>query len=128
MDAQPVPETQAAELLRLVLPDKQWTEFQETDAVEVVGSRGIYRIRTHGTTAILNPNSRQQFATGCLQLSIAAPPADRVIAEFVLIRNAEALYWKTANIFSAPVHETAVLLLTLLDTILMFICVLRILG
>ncbi len=33
----------------------------------------------------------------CLQLSVPAPPHDRVIAEYMLIRNDEDLYWRTAH-------------------------------
>lgn len=40
------------------------------------------------------------LAYACLQLSVTAPSYDRVVAEYLLLKNAEDAYWKTANVFS----------------------------
>jgi hypothetical protein len=58
-----------------------------------------------------------------LQLTVPAPVHDRIIAECMLIRNDENLYWRTANIFPMRMDErvfvlflAALLDLTLLAT------------
>ena len=53
-------------------------------------------------------------AYACLQLSIPAPTYDRMVAEYLLIRNAEDIYWKTANIFSRSGNEFGIATLFLI--------------
>jgi len=91
-------ENGARELLRSILSDKQWNQFNQTGILEIAAKGGIYRIRTHGPTQVLDSETRRLVATTRLQLATPASAKDRVIAEYLFIRNDENLYWQTANI------------------------------
>src|SRR3989304_6532390 len=101
MDKPESPDARARELLRRILPEPQWTQFDETGVVEVSGSRGIYQMSCRELTRVFDSQTKRLRVTTCLQLSIPAPAADRIIAEYVLIQNDADLYWQTANIFPA---------------------------
>jgi hypothetical protein len=81
----------ARQLLRQVLPEKSWNELEEKGTIQYTGKRGT-----------------------CLQLSVPAPTYDRMVAEYLLIRNAEDVYWKTANIFSRSGNEFGIAALFLI--------------
>ena len=114
-------DTRASELLRCMLPEGQWAQFSETGILEVPGSRGTYRICVRDLTRVVDSHSGRPFASACLQLSVPAPVQDRIIAEYVLIRNDEDLYWRTANIFPAGLDNRAlvVFLAALLNVMLL---------
>jgi len=126
MDTEQTARVRATELLRLILPEKEWLDFQETAVIEVRGLRGLYRISAYDSTEILNPGAGHRIASACLQLSIPAPVQDRMIAEYLLIRNAEDLYWTTANIFKPQSGDSAVVLMAVIDILLLGLCVLQI--
>jgi hypothetical protein len=117
------PENTAKILLRRILPETQWEQFNETETVEIPGSRGIYRVSTRELTRVLDPQTRRPRASACLQLTVPAPVHDRVIAEYMLIQNDEDLYWRTANFFPAGLENRvlAEFLLTALDVLLLVI-------
>jgi hypothetical protein len=100
-----VAKDKARQLLRSILPEKTWTAFEEKGVIQFAGKRGTYVISPHTQTEIRNAASGRCVAYACLQLSIPAPTYDRMIAEYLLIRNVEDVYWKTANIFSPRGNE-----------------------
>jgi hypothetical protein len=98
----------ARQLLRSILPENTWTELEEKGFIQFVGKRGTYLIFSHTQTEIRDAASGRCIAYACLQLSIPAPTYDRMIAEYLLIRNAEDVYWKTANIFCPRGNECGI--------------------
>jgi hypothetical protein len=123
-------EYRAKELLCRVLPEDEWVRFTETGTLEVPGSRGTYRISPFAQTILVDSQTRRPIAGTCLQLSIPTPPHDRVIAEYILIRNNEDLYWQTANIFPVGLsnRDLMVFLAALLDVTLLMMVIVRLVG
>jgi hypothetical protein len=95
----------ARQLLRSILPENMWPELEEKGVIRCTGKRGTYVISPYSQTEIRDAASGRCLAYACLQLSIPAPSYDRMVAEYLLIRNAEDVYWKTANIFSRNGNE-----------------------
>ena len=91
------PEVKARQLLCDVLPKKATQEFLEKNSFHVEGKVGIYRISRDAQTEIYR-NGRL-VASGCLQLTVFAPTYDRMLAEYLVLKNDERLYWTKANIF-----------------------------
>ena len=108
------------ELLHSVLPDPAWTVFRENGIVEYAGKCGIYTISAGEQTVIRDARSGRTIAHACLQLSIFAPAYDRMAAEYLILKNAEDLYWRTANIFDNPYEHIAEVLLIIFDSVLLF--------
>jgi len=104
----------ARQLLHSVLPESQWGELQDKGVFQLVGKRGNYVISPYSQTEIRDSSSGRCVAYACLQLSIPAPTYDRMVAEYLLIRNAEDVYWKTANIFSRSGNEFGIATLFLI--------------
>ena len=71
-------------------------------------------ISPYSQTEIRDSTTGRCVAYACLQLSIPAPTYDRMVAEYLLIRNAEDVYWKTANIFSRTGNEFGIATLFLI--------------
>ncbi len=119
------PDARARELLRHVLTERQWTQFDETGVFEVSGSRGTYQMSCRELTRVLDPQTSRLLVTTCLQLSVSAPAPDRLIAEYLLILNDEDLYWRTANVFPTGTdnRSLAVFLVLLLDVFLFAVLV-----
>lgn len=95
----------ARQLLKTVVTEKEWEELEEKNALTIVGKKGIYVILPYSITQIFDSNSKRCTAYACLQLTIPAPTFDRMVAEYLLIKNDEEKYWKTANIFSRNRNE-----------------------
>jgi len=104
----------ARQLLRYVLPESSWAELEERGVIQFTGKRGTYVISPYSQTEIRDSSSGKCVAYACLQLSIPAPTYDRMVAEYLLIRNAEDVYWKTANIFSRSGNEFGIATLFLI--------------
>ena len=104
----------ARELLRSILPESSWVDLEERGVIHYVGKRATYVISPYSQTEIRDTSSGRCLAYACLQLSIAAPTYDRMVAEYLLIRNAEDAYWKTANIFSRGGNEFGIATLFLI--------------
>ena len=104
----------ARQLLRSVLPDNAWSELEERGVIQYTGKRGTYVISPYSQTEIRDTASGRCVAYACLQLSIPAPTYDRMVAEYLLIRNSEDVYWKTANIFSRTGNEFGIATLFLI--------------
>src|SRR5262245_884046 len=104
----------ARQLLRYVLPESSWFDLEEKGIIQYSGKRGHYVISPYSQTEIRDNVSGRCVAYACLQLSIPAPTYDRMVAEYLLIRNAEDLYWKTANIFSRSGNEFGIATLFLM--------------
>lgn len=91
----------ARALLLRVLPDRERDQFNATGAVFVRGKRETYVINPYSQTEIRYRDRGGERVVGyaCLQTCIPLPTYDRMIAEFLLLRNDEERYLKTANIF-----------------------------
>jgi len=104
----------ARQLLRSILPDRSWSELEEKGVIQIQGERGHYVISPYSQTEIRDNSSGRCIAYACLQLSIPAPTYDRMVAEYLLIKNSEDVYWKTANIFSRTGNEFGIATLFLI--------------
>ena len=104
----------ARQLLRSILPESSWTELEQRGVIQYAGKRGTYVISPYSQTEIRDTSSGRCIAYACLQLSIPAPTYDRMVAEYLLIKNAEEVYWKTANIFSRTGNEFGIATLFLI--------------
>ena len=104
----------ARQLLRTVLPESAWLDLEERGVILYTGKRGTYVISPYSQTEIRDSASGRCVAYACLQLSIPAPTYDRMVAEYLLIRNSEDVYWKTANIFSRTGNEFGIATLFLI--------------
>jgi hypothetical protein len=113
-DAFDCPVEKARQLLRKTLPDDVWSRFQASDVLELNGRRGTYLIIAHSLTKIYHPITGQCTGYACLQLSTSAPDYDRMLVEYLLLKNDEDEYWRTANIFS-PASDITVFFLIFFD-------------
>lgn len=104
----------ARQLLRYILPENAWGDLEERGVIQYSGKRGTYVISPYSQTEIRDSATGRCMAYACLQLSIPAPTYDRMVAEYLLIRNAEDVYWKTANIFSRTGNEFGIATLFLI--------------
>jgi hypothetical protein len=104
----------ARQLLKSILPESSWNELEDRGVIQYVGKRGTYVISPYSQTEIRDSSSGRCMAYACLQLSIPAPTYDRMVAEYLLLRNAEETYWKTANIFSRTGNEFGIATLFLI--------------
>jgi hypothetical protein len=104
----------ARQLLRSILPENAWSELEEKGIIRLEGKRANYVISPYSQTEIRDCSSGRCVAYACLQLSIPAPTYDRMVAEYLLIKNAEDVYWKTANIFSRSGNEFGIATLFLI--------------
>ena len=104
----------ARQLLRQVLPEALWRNFQNSGIIDLTGDRGRYIITPNSQTEIRDKVSGRYVAYACLQLSIPAPKYDRMVAEYLLLRNAEDVYWKTANVFYRNQSDFGIAILLLL--------------
>jgi hypothetical protein len=116
----------ARELLQSILSEEQWNRFNHAGTLELAAKAGIYRLSTNGPTKVLDSESRGVVAiTRVPQTAISA--RDRVIAEYLLIRNDENLYWQTATITPepAPSRRPLVFLLAAFDVMMLLILLAR---
>ena len=104
----------ARQLLRQILPESSWSELEEKGIIQYAGKRCTYVISPYSQTEIRDNASGRCLAYACLQLSIPAPTYDRMVAEYLLIKNAEDVYWKTANVFSRSGNEFGIAALFLI--------------
>lgn len=91
----------ARRLFKSVVREKiDWEDEAEArGSVRIKGQQGEYLISSHYQTAIYNLKNGRQMASACLQLTVPAPVFDRMLAEYLLLKNDENFYWRTANIF-----------------------------
>ena len=108
------PAEKARQLLRKALPDDVWSRFVASDVLEFNGQRGTYLIIAHSLTKIYHPVSGRCTGYACLQLSSSAPDYDRMLVEYLLLKNSEDEYWNTANIFG-PASDITILFLIFFD-------------
>jgi hypothetical protein len=106
-------------LLKSVVSDDQWTGLEKNGVIVFTGQRNVYVLSPTSQTEIHDKDSGRLLARACLQLSIPAPGGDRLIAEYLILKNDEDLYWRTANIFSKIEWDIAVPMLILGDMILL---------
>ena len=105
----------ARQLLCEILPENALREFLTNGFFHHEGNGVTYRICEQSQTEIYG-NGRLS-ATACLQLSIPAPGCDRMIAEYLILKNDEAFYWNTANVFPAKttILDSRLFLIATLD-------------
>jgi hypothetical protein len=86
-------------LLLGILPPLERERFSNGGVVHVTGSRSgdVYEISPSSQTVIYHRG--QVNAQSCLQLSMPFPTYDRMVAEYLLIKNDENLYLQKANVF-----------------------------
>ena len=113
------PNERARHVARAVLPDATWSAFEEKGFITLRGKRGEYIISPHSQTEIREPRTGRHVGQACLQLSIPAPACDRMITEYLLLKNAEDFYWQTANIFGGGAVGMLESLFALLDIALL---------
>jgi hypothetical protein len=89
----------ARRLLCEILPETALREFLTRGFFHYEGKGVVYRICEESQTEMYG-NGRL-LATACLRLSVPAPGCDRMIAEYLILKNNEAFYWNTANVFPA---------------------------
>jgi len=104
----------ARQLLKYILPKNSWKELEETGVFQITGKQGIYFISSPHQTEIRDLKSGRIVAYACLQMTIPAPIYDRMVAEYLLIKNNEDVYWKTANIFHRSGNELGIAILFLI--------------
>jgi hypothetical protein len=112
------PQEKARRLLHSVLPDDLRIKMKRENAIQITGKRGIYILSPDRLTEIRDVSTGRRLGGSCLQLSIAAPAYDRMLAEYLILKNAEDFYWKTANIFDQSSVNLGVSLLAVLDFLL----------
>jgi hypothetical protein len=87
------------QLLKCILPFAARQEFENSGTITVRGQRGTtYRIAPNAQTEMIEPDGRR-FGWACLQSTVPVPCYDRMIAEYLLLRNDESRYLTTANLF-----------------------------
>lgn len=93
----------ANELLKRILTDEEFLYYEKEFCVNVVGAKWDYRIFSDGLTHIREHGSNVVIYTACLQIEPvegkSAPRADRIVMEYLLIKNDEERYLSTANLF-----------------------------
>lgn len=114
LDAYERAKEKARQLLREIVSESEWRQFEDKGVIRVAGKRGDYLIDPHSQTEIRERHNGRRIGYACLQLSIPVPTYDRMVAEYLLIKNAEDAYWKTANIFSRNGNEIGIATLFLI--------------
>jgi hypothetical protein len=109
----------ARQLLCEILPSQAREEFLSRGFFHHEGRIGLYRISRSSQTEIYR-NGRLT-ACSCLQLTIPSPSYDRMIAEYLILKCDERLYWNTANVFPvrSEVFDPATLTVLVLDLALL---------
>ena len=87
----------ARQLLCEILPREAREEFLTRGYFHHEGKVGVYRISRSSQTEIYR-NGRLS-ACACLQLTIPSPSYDRMVAEYLILKCDESLYWNKANVF-----------------------------
>ena len=108
----------ALQLLRMALPDALWSELVKSGIIQFTGQRANYLISCHSRTKVYDRTTGQCLAYSCVQLSIEAPDYDRMLAEYLMLKNDEDCYWQKANIFR-PASDVALLFVGALDVCLL---------
>jgi hypothetical protein len=90
----------ALALLERVVAPEEFKSFNDNKYIELTGKKYRYRIKQAGQTALYNLKSGVVEQNACLQLTDnTAPTEDRVVMEYLMIKNKENKYLKTANLF-----------------------------
>ncbi len=92
------PILKAEALLREALPEELYLALCALDKFEITGKSGNrYEMSKKVKTIITTSTSRRYSA--CIQLPPECPAADRVLAEYILVKSNEPEYLATANLF-----------------------------
>jgi hypothetical protein len=111
-------EEKARRLVCLVLPADLWNSLERQGSIVLTGERNVYVVSPTAQTEIRDRANGRLIAHACLQLTVVAPCYDRFLAEYLLLKNNEDLYWRTANVFS-ECRNAAIPLLLFLDLVLL---------
>src|ERR1041385_3037229 len=88
----------ARDLLQSIISEEQWNRFSKTGMLELEGKAGVYHLSAEAPTQVLDSETRRVVAITHLPTRVPVAPRDRVIAEYLFIRNDENLYWQTATL------------------------------
>lgn len=98
----------ALKLLERVVSAEDFDSYQKKRFIETFGKRFKYHIKAAGQTSIYDKNNGSTLFSSCLQLAgdetYGAPQEDRVVMEYLMIKNDEERYLKTANL--TPYDQT----------------------
>lgn len=101
--AQPNPEIKAEQLLAKILTEDEYFSFAALGWFEVDGRiHKTYRLHRREKTRIIDWKDRHFSA--CIYATETVPDADRIAAEYLLIRHEERQYLKTANLTEIQPH------------------------
>jgi len=103
----------ARELLLSILSEEEWNRFNQAGVLEIAAKCGVNRLNVNGPTRLLDSGTRNVVATTHFQILPAGSARDRVIAEYLLIRNDENLYWQTVRITPEKSRSRLYLLLSI---------------
>ena len=104
----------ARELLRSIISEKEREELKTKGTITIPGKRGAYVLSPYSQTEIRDKTSSRCMAYACLQLTLPAPTYDRMVAEYLILKNIEDYYWETANIFDRTGNEFGIAVLFLI--------------
>ncbi len=98
-DGFPKPVLKSRDLFFQVAPEcQEEMEKKGYCRIQGKGKRAYhYELSPFNQTIILRGMGRR-VGSACLQLTMHTPVFDRVLAEYLLLRNNEDLYWHTANV------------------------------
>lgn len=92
----------ALKLLERVVSAEDFDSYQKKRFIETFGERFKYHIKAAGQTSIYDKKNGSMLFSSCLQLAgdetYGAPQEDRVVMEYLMIKNDENRYLKTANL------------------------------
>lgn len=94
-------ERKSGELLKSVVKTEEWQVWQRTGLLNVQTERWAYSIKEVGQTELRHRSgvdAGKLACTACFQLRAACPQKDRVVAEYLMIKNDEVKYLMTANV------------------------------
>lgn len=98
----------ALKLLERVVSVEDFDSYQKKRFIETFGERFKYHIKAAGQTSIYDKKNGSMLFSSCLQLAgdetYGAPQEDRVVMEYLMIKNDENRYLKTANL--TPYDQT----------------------
>lgn len=95
----PAAQKKALELLKRVTTKDEFEQYCAVSKIFVFGKRYEYSIQKTGQTGIRLHGQDRYIYSACLQFKKeSTPPEDRVVMEYLMIKNDEERYLNTANV------------------------------
>lgn len=92
-------------LLQSIVSENEWAELEKSDTITVVREKYTYEIAVRTQTTVRRKNSGRIYAYACIRTMEFMPVYNRMASEYLLLKNDEKEYWKTANIFLRTANE-----------------------